>query len=95
MDESSLSTELPGNLPLWITRVGTFLYINDAKIVRGDRKVKLGQNNLEQIVHVMDKVLEPTLPKVDVGGSSKNNPDAKKFLQFSNEFTITGKYTTS
>ncbi|XP_046393705.1 fasciclin-1 isoform X3 [Ischnura elegans] len=82
--KDSLSSELDGNPPLWVTRQKSpdgkeDIYINNAKIIR-DRSNYLAKNthSKNQVLHVLDEVLEPVTSSVP--DSPIYNPDAFLFL---------------
>lgn len=91
--EEFISTELSGNPPIWITRTSrNEIFLNDAKIEQS-RKDFLVKNarGLDQVLHIIDRVLEPSVP--ESGDSNLINPDAKKFLERSSSYNITGQHS--
>jgi len=89
--EDVLTSELPGNSPIWITRKPDTneIYLNDALIDM--RRKDFSVKNLagrDQVLHVIDRVLDPTVP--ESGQSNLLNPDAKRFLESSALYKITG-----
>jgi hypothetical protein len=91
MDEF-VSTDLPRNPPVWVTNSGSEIFLNDARILKRDLRVRIGN---EHYVHSIDRVLEPTVPNTATGGSDLNNPDAKKYLENASIYNITGGYRIS
>jgi len=92
--EEFISTELSGNPPIWITRTArNEIFLNDAKIVRHDNIDFLIKNarGMDQVLHIIDRVLEPSVP--ESGDSNLINPDAKKFLERSSSYNITGPHS--
>lgn len=91
--EEFISTELSGNPPIWITRTGNNdIFLNDAKIepTRKDFLVK-NARGMDQVLHIIDRVLEPSVP--ESSDSNLINPDAKKFLERSSSYNITGQHS--
>ena len=88
--EDVLYSELPGNNPIWVTKKSdSEIYINDAKIdpMKRDFKVK-NTMGADQVLHIIDRVLDPPLP--DSSDSNDLNPDARKFLETSSLYNVTG-----
>ncbi|KAJ8958235.1 hypothetical protein NQ318_017378, partial [Aromia moschata] len=81
---TSLSSELPGNPPLWIAHVrGKYhddIYVNNARILVSQSNIQGSNTALTQVLHKIDEVLIPTIsPK-----SASNriyNPTAWEFLE--------------
>ncbi|XP_071443491.1 fasciclin-1 isoform X2 [Hetaerina americana] len=84
----SISSELDGNPPLWVTRQNSGgkeeIYINNAKIIRERSNYQAkNHNDKNQVLHVIDEVLEPVVSTIP--DSPIYNPDAYQFLnQFEN-----------
>jgi hypothetical protein len=88
--EDSISSELPGNPAIFITRFNdSTIYMNDAKIdlyVRN--KLTKNAQGMDQVLHQIDRVLNPAVPdSSDVGGL--HNPSALTFLMNSSAYQIT------
>ncbi|XP_052740680.1 fasciclin-1 isoform X1 [Bicyclus anynana] len=88
----SISSELDGNPPLWITRrrdtMHDDIYVNNAKIDIS-RSYQATRNGKLQVLHVIDQVLQPLLPlSQSSGGSPIYNPNAYQFLEHSDEFNV-------
>lgn len=47
--------------------------------------MKIGYSGAQQIVHMIDKVMQPTLPIVS-DATGLNNPDAKLYLENSGSY---------
>ncbi|XP_021951577.1 fasciclin-1 isoform X1 [Folsomia candida] len=92
--EDILSTELPGNPPIWITRnprSDSDIYLNDAQIDSRRRNFQIKNAlGMDQVLHVIDRVLDPTVP--DSSDNNLLNPDARKFLEYSSSYNITGNH---
>jgi hypothetical protein len=88
--EDVLTSELPGNSPIWITRKSpSEIYLNDARIDSRKRDFQVkNPSGRDQVLHVIDRVLDPTVP--ESGQSNLLNPDAKRFLESSSLYNITG-----
>lgn len=82
----SISSELEGNPPLWVTRKasthGEEVYINNAKILTEQSnfqsKVSVGGDVKTQVLHIINEVLEPVRsnsPEIPI-----YNPNAFEFL---------------
>jgi len=73
-----------GNSQIWITNTPKGLFLNDAKYVIGNFRVVIedrdGQSSSATIVHIIDRVLEPTVPG-SVESSYLHNPDAGKYME--------------
>lgn len=94
--DQSVSSELPGNPPLWIARRDANayqfdLFVNDARVVRGDIKANSIQQD-QQVLHIIDKVLEPLVPSTR--DPLLSNPDAARFLERAGSFNL-GQYQIS
>lgn len=88
--DQSVSSELPGNPPLWIARREVEnhkydVYINDARLVRGDIKAVSSRQD-EQVLHIIDKVLEPIV--TSTRDPQLSNPDAARFLERAGSFNL-------
>ncbi|XP_023702117.1 fasciclin-1 isoform X3 [Cryptotermes secundus] len=90
--EGSVSSELDGNPPIWVTRIkGPYrdnLYVNNAKILQ-DRSnyIQMNHQHKQQVLHVIDQVLVP------VRSANKDtvqiyNPDAFQFLNQSENLDL-------
>ncbi|XP_076287773.1 fasciclin 1 Fas1 domain-containing isoform X2 [Lasioglossum baleicum] len=89
----SISSELEGNPPLWVTKKqtahGEEVYINNAKILMAqsnfESQVKVGDEMKTQVLHVINEVLEPVR-----SNSAKmiSNPNAYEFLNQSEELQL-------
>ena len=84
---NSISTDLPGNPPIWVTRQGNDIYLNDAKIIGRPVVGKTGSGE-DQVLYKIDRVLEPTMPTRSTAGLF--NPDASVFLEQHSQYVITG-----
>lgn len=82
---SSISSELEGNPPLWVTRQRLpgsnreEIFINNAKVIR--ERSNYQENNHQgkkQVLHVIDEVLEPVMSTV--AEAPIYSPDAFQFL---------------
>jgi len=91
MDEF-VSSDLPRNPPIWVTSRNSELFLNDARVVKRDLRVRIGSDH---IVHTLDQVLIPTVPNSASGGSDLNNPDAKKFLGAASAYNTSNGYQIS
>ncbi|XP_039290461.1 fasciclin-1 isoform X3 [Nilaparvata lugens] len=87
---TSVSSELEGNPPLWITRTRDNnreeIYVNNAKIVTHRSNYQNTNINKKQVLHIVDDVLEPVWSisqDLDV-----NNPDAFQFLNRSENLNL-------
>ncbi|XP_032785978.2 fasciclin-1 isoform X3 [Daphnia magna] len=94
--DQSVSSELPGNPPLWIARRDASsyqydFYINDARVIRGDIKAMSTRQD-EQVLHVIDKVLEPIM--TSARDPQLSNPDAARLLERAGSFNL-GPYQIS
>jgi len=94
--DQSVSSELPGNPPMWIARRDASgnkydLFVNDAKLIRGDIKASSTRQD-EQVLHVIDKVLEPLV--TSTRDPLLSNPDAARFLERAGSFNL-GSYQIS
>jgi len=90
--DRSVSSELPGNPPLWVSRrdvneVTFDLYINDAKVISADIAATSSSGD-RQILYVIDKVLEPIAQLVTESLPFLSNPDAAKFIERSSSFNL-------
>uniref|UniRef100_T1IHN2 FAS1 domain-containing protein n=1 Tax=Strigamia maritima TaxID=126957 RepID=T1IHN2_STRMM len=76
-----LSSEVDGNLPVWLWVRAYYnereLYVNNAKIIRRDIRLR-NKLDRDQVLHIIDEVLEPIVAKDS--DASYNNPDAFKFM---------------
>ncbi|XP_039749848.1 fasciclin-1 isoform X4 [Pararge aegeria] len=89
----SISSELDGNPPLWVTRrrdtMHDDIYVNNAKVDISRSYQATNRNGKMQVLHVVDQVLQPLLPlSQSSGGSPVYNPNAYQFLEHSDEFNI-------
>ncbi|KAK2584687.1 hypothetical protein KPH14_007026 [Odynerus spinipes] len=91
----SISSELEGNPPLWVTRrqgpTGEEeVYINNAKILKQhsnfQSKIKVGGDTKTQVLHVIDEVLEPV--RSISPESPIYNPNAFQFLNQSENLNM-------
>uniref|UniRef100_A0A1B6D4C3 FAS1 domain-containing protein n=1 Tax=Clastoptera arizonana TaxID=38151 RepID=A0A1B6D4C3_9HEMI len=88
----SLSSDVDGNAPIWITRkrgaTREDIYVNNAKINIQKSNLQFNSNGKRQVLHIIDSVLEPLRPlnKNDYG--SNPNPNALGFLNQSERFDI-------
>ena len=85
--DKPITTDLPGNPPIWVTRQGNDIYLNDAKII-GRPVVGKNDNGEDQLLYKVDRVLEPTMPTRST--TSLFNPDASVFLEQHSQYVITG-----
>ncbi|VVD01840.1 unnamed protein product [Leptidea sinapis] len=85
----SISSELEGNPPLWVTRRRDpnhdDIYVNNAKVDVSRSYQATNRNGKRQVLHVIDQVLQPLLPH---SPSSVYNPNAFQFLENSEDFSI-------
>lgn len=83
--------KLSGNPPIWITKTArNEIFLNDAKIEPLHDFLVKNDGGMDQVLHIIDRVLDPTIP--DSGDSTLINPDAKKFLERSSSYNITGPH---
>ncbi|XP_066589755.1 fasciclin-1 isoform X2 [Prorops nasuta] len=90
----SISSELEGNPPLWVTRrrgpYGEELYINNAKIIRErsnfESKVKVNGDVKTQVLHIISEVLEPV--RSNSAEMPIYNPTAFQFLNQSENLNM-------
>ncbi|XP_047365600.1 fasciclin-1 isoform X3 [Vespa velutina] len=91
----SVSSELDGNPPLWVTRrpgpTGEEeVFINNAKILKQhsnfQSKIKVNGDTKTQVLHVIDEVLEPV--RSISPESPIYNPDAFQFINQSENFNM-------
>ncbi|XP_025155030.1 fasciclin-1-like [Harpegnathos saltator] len=90
----SISSELDGNPPLWITRIptthGVEVYINNAKILleqsNFQSKLKVNGDTLTQVLHIINEVLEPV--RSNSAESPIYNPTAFQFLNQSENLNL-------
>jgi len=90
--DQSVSSELPGNPSLWISRRDATptvydLYINDAKVVAGNI-LATSTSDDKQVLHIIDKVLEPIAQLATERLPFLSNPDAAKFIERSASFNL-------
>nr|XP_032512691.1 fasciclin-1 isoform X3 [Danaus plexippus plexippus] len=89
----SISSELDGNPPLWITRrrdsMHDDIYVNNAKVDITRTYQATNRNGKQQVLHVIDQVLQPLLPLGQSSvGTTVYNPNAYQFLEHSDLFDI-------
>ncbi|CAK1546048.1 unnamed protein product [Leptosia nina] len=89
----SISSELDGNPPLWVTRKRDpqhdDIYVNNAKVDVSRSYQATNRNGKRQVLHVIDQVLQPLLPHGPSSiGSPVYNPNAFQFLEHSDVFDI-------
>ncbi|XP_029155310.1 fasciclin-1 isoform X2 [Nylanderia fulva] len=90
----SISSELEGNPPLWITRApgkhGVDVYINNAKIILNQSnfqsKLKVNGDTMTQVLHIINEVLEPV--RSNSAESPIYNPNAFIFLNQSENLNL-------
>ncbi|KAL0123450.1 hypothetical protein PUN28_005752 [Cardiocondyla obscurior] len=91
----SISSELEGNPPLWITRrpgkySGVDVYINNAKIYleqsNFQSKLKVNGDTMTQVLHIINEVLEPV--RSNSAESPIYNPNAFQFLNQSENLNL-------
>ncbi|CAG7717944.1 unnamed protein product, partial [Allacma fusca] len=82
----SISSELSGHPPIWVTQRNDGTYLNDAKVIKGPMEAKT-RDGSSQYLYMIDRVLEPTIPTT--ADSSLFNPDAKKYLEKHSQYSIT------
>ncbi|CAL1681693.1 unnamed protein product [Lasius platythorax] len=90
----SISSELEGNPPLWITRTpgkyGVDVYINNAKILleqsNFQSKLKVNGDTMTQVLHIINEVLEPV--RSNSAESPIYNPNAFQFLNQSENLNL-------
>ncbi|KAF7381661.1 hypothetical protein HZH66_014055 [Vespula vulgaris] len=91
----SVSSELDGNPPLWVTRKPgptgeEEVFINNAKILKQhsnfQSKIKVNGDTKTQVLHVIDEVLEPV--RSISPESPIYNPDAFQFINQSENFNM-------
>lgn len=90
----SISSELEGNPPLWITRrpgkYGVEVYINNAKILleqsNFQSKLKVNGDTMTQVLHIINEVLEPV--RSNSAESPIYNPNAFQFLNQSENLNL-------
>ncbi|XP_011302009.1 fasciclin-1 isoform X2 [Fopius arisanus] len=94
--QDSISSELDGNPPLWVTRVHVNrqeeIYINNAKILNGSNYRPMrtaGFEGKNQYLHRISQVLEPLQP--NSRDRPVNNPNAFEFLNQSENLQL-GKF---
>lgn len=94
--EDSISSELPGNPVIYITRFNdSVIYMNNAKIDMHVRnRLTKNAQGMDQVMHMIDRVLDPAVPdSTDVGGL--HNPSALTFLMQSSAYQITRRHGLS
>ncbi|XP_021919036.1 fasciclin-1 isoform X2 [Zootermopsis nevadensis] len=90
--DGSVSSELEGNPPIWITRIkGRYrddLYANNAQILQ-DRSnyIQMNHQQKQQVLHVIDKVLVP-VRSANKDTTQIYNPDAFHFLNQSENLDV-------
>ncbi|XP_038220115.1 fasciclin-1 isoform X2 [Zerene cesonia] len=89
----SISSELDGNPPLFVTRRRDTqhddIYVNNAKVDVSRSYQATNRNGKRQVLHVIDQVLQPLLPHGPSSiGSPVYNPNAYQFLEHSDVFDI-------
>ncbi|KAM0731398.1 Fasciclin-1 [Formica fusca] len=90
----SISSELEGNPPLWITRTpGKYtadVYINNAKILleqsNFQSKLKVNGDTMIQVLHIINEVLEPV--RSNSAETPIYNPNAFQFLNQSENLNL-------
>ncbi|XP_018306001.1 fasciclin-1 isoform X3 [Mycetomoellerius zeteki] len=90
----SISSELEGNPPLWITRrpgkYGVDVYINNAMILleqsNFQSKLKVNGDTMTQVLHIINEVLEPV--RSNSMESPVYNPNAFQFLNQSENLNL-------
>ncbi|XP_011865961.1 PREDICTED: fasciclin-1 isoform X1 [Vollenhovia emeryi] len=90
----SISSELEGNPPLWITRrpgkYGVDVYINNAKILleqsNFQSKLKVNGDTMTQVLHIINEVLEPV--RSNSAETPIYNPNAFQFLNQSENLNL-------
>ncbi|KAL6255108.1 hypothetical protein P5V15_013440, partial [Pogonomyrmex californicus] len=90
----SISSELEGNPPLWITRrpgrYGVDVYINNAMILleqsNFQSKLKVNGDTMTQVLHIINEVLEPV--RSNSAESPIYNPNAFQFLNQSENLNL-------
>ncbi|XP_011341884.1 fasciclin-1 isoform X3 [Ooceraea biroi] len=90
----SISSELEGNPPLWITRkqgpYGVEVYINNAKILleqsNFQSKLKVNGDTMTQVLHIINEVLEPV--RSNSAETPIYNPNAFQFLNQSENLNL-------
>ncbi|XP_011061851.1 PREDICTED: fasciclin-1 [Acromyrmex echinatior] len=90
----SISSELEGNPPLWITRrpgrYGVDVYINNAMILleqsNFQSKLKVNGDTMTQVLHIINEVLEPV--RSNSVESPVYNPNAFQFLNQSENLNL-------
>ncbi|XP_072764696.1 fasciclin-1 isoform X3 [Anoplolepis gracilipes] len=90
----SISSELEGNPPLWITRssrkYGVDVYINNAKILLDQSnfqsKLKVNGDTKIQVLHIINEVLEPV--RSNSAETPIYNPNAFQFLNQSENLNL-------
>ncbi|XP_050456093.1 fasciclin-1 isoform X2 [Cataglyphis hispanica] len=90
----SISSELEGNPPLWITRTPgkytTDVYINNAKILleqsNFQSKLKVNGDTMIQVLHIINEVLEPV--RSNSAETPIYNPNAFQFLNQSENLNL-------
>ncbi|XP_076766387.1 fasciclin 1 Fas1 domain-containing isoform X2 [Xylocopa sonorina] len=90
----SISSELEGNPPLWVTRKpsthGEDVYINNAKILQErsnfQSKVPVGSDMKTQVLHIINEVLEPI--RSNSAEMPIYNPNAFEFLNQSEHLDL-------
>ncbi|XP_011262800.1 fasciclin-1 isoform X4 [Camponotus floridanus] len=90
----SISSELEGNPPLWITRTsgkyGVNVYINNAKILleqsNFQSKLKVNGDTMIQVLHIINEVLEPV--RSNSPETPIYNPNAFQFLNQSENLNL-------
>ncbi|XP_050541767.1 fasciclin-1 isoform X2 [Daktulosphaira vitifoliae] len=89
--ERSVSSELEGNPPIWITKKGPEeYYANQARIIH--RLSNYEHNNEKgkpQVLHVIDQVLQPLRLKKDMT-TTTYNPNASKMMEINEILDLDG-----
>ncbi|CAH2071332.1 unnamed protein product, partial [Iphiclides podalirius] len=91
--DNTISSELDGNPPLWVTRrrdtMHDDVYVNNAKVYITRSYQAVNGNGKLQVLHVIDQVLQPLQPHGPISTSTPvYNPNAYQFLEHSDVFNI-------
>ncbi|XP_050421905.1 fasciclin-1 isoform X2 [Adelges cooleyi] len=92
----SVSSELDGNPPIWVTKKGPEeIYVNQAKVVY--HLANYVHNNTlgkPQVLHVIDQVLQPLRMRKN-SGATVYNPNAWKLMDVAENLDLNGYHTNS
>jgi hypothetical protein len=89
--DGSVSSELEGNPPIWITRIRErnreVVYVNNARILQDRSYSHTNHKDKKQVLYVIDQVLVP-VRSAKKDGLQVYNPDAFRFLNQSENLDL-------